>query len=193
MVGLLVGPPLDVDHVVMGFFQLRLGKKRQQAFVAAMAVYDDDFLAAVAGHFVGGFLQKFQLEVAAVGDGSGFVLGFEDLAEIVLRKNDRIFLFGGVQRGVADVDQVGAEREVRPVLLENAERQYAGSFCLLDALAEIVRGQFLPVGGEFLLGGNRAGQDQRQSERKQETSHGAPHAKNRRCALYSQRDSLKKT
>ena len=64
---------------------------------------------------------------AAVGDGAGFVLGFKNLAEIIFRKNDCVLLFGGVQRGVADVQQIGAERKMRAVFFENAEM--AGGRC----------------------------------------------------------------
>jgi hypothetical protein len=76
--------------------------------VAAVAVNDDHLLAAVARHFVGGLLQQGELHFAAVGDGSGFVAGFGNLSEIIFGEDDCVFLFCGVQRGVAHVQQIGA-------------------------------------------------------------------------------------
>src|SRR5215510_13370519 len=134
---------LNVDDIVARFFQLRLGKKREQAFVAPVAVDDDDFFAAVTGHFVGGFLQQFELEVPAVGHSAGLVFGFENLAVKVFGKNDGVLVVGGVQSGVAHVDEVGTEREMRPVLFENAEGQKANALGLLDGVTELVGTQFL--------------------------------------------------
>ena len=73
----------NIDDVVVGLVELRLREEGQQAVVAAVAVDDQNFLAAVARHFVGGFLQESELHVAAVGHGAGLVLGLGDLAEII--------------------------------------------------------------------------------------------------------------
>ena len=127
----------SVDDVVVRLFELRLREIGDEALVAAVAVDDEDFLAAVAGHLVGGFLEKLELEIAAVGDGAGFVLGFEDLAKIVFRKNDGVFLLGGVKRGVADVQKIGAERKMRAVFFENAEGEDTDAFGLSDGVAEV--------------------------------------------------------
>ena len=133
----------------MRLVELCLREIRQQAVVAAVAVDDQDFLAAVAGHLVGGFLQQGELQVAAVGHGAGLVPRLGDLAEIIFGENDRVFFFGGVQRGVADVEQIGAERQMRAVLFENAEGQQACSLRAMNALAEIGGGEFFPVNGEL--------------------------------------------
>src|SRR5262249_7264273 len=101
-----------VDDVVAGGIEQRLVGVGNQAFVAAVAVDDEDFLASVARHFVGGFLEEFELEVAAVGDSAGFVLGFENLAEIIFGEDDGEFLCGSVKCGVADVEEIGAERKM---------------------------------------------------------------------------------
>src|SRR5277367_3146498 len=69
--------PLHVDYVIVRLIELGLREIWEQVFVAAVAIHDDDFFAAVAGHFVGGFLQQLQLQIGAVGDGTGLVLGFE--------------------------------------------------------------------------------------------------------------------
>lgn len=155
----------------MGLFELRLREKGKKAFVAAVAVDDDDFLAAVAGHFVGGFLEKFELEFAAVSDGAGFVFGFEDLAEEILREDDSVFLFGGVQRGVADVEQVRAEREMRAVLFENAEGEQASALGLGDGGAKIGGGEFFPTDGEFGLRTSGNGAQEKGGECKDATEH----------------------
>ena len=93
-----------------------------------MAIDDEDFFAAVARHFVGGFLEELQLEIAAIGDGAGLVFGFKNLAEIIFGKYDRVFLFGGVQRCVADVEEIGAKGQMWAVLFENAEGEKADAF-----------------------------------------------------------------
>ncbi len=78
-----------VNNIVVWFVELRLREVGNKAFVAAVAVDDEDFLATVAGHLVGGFLEKPELEVAAVGNGAGLVLRFENLAEIIIREKRR--------------------------------------------------------------------------------------------------------
>jgi len=54
------------------------------------------------------------------------VLGLEDLADEIRREDDRIFVGGRAQRDLAAVDEIGPEREVRPVLFEDAQRNDAG-------------------------------------------------------------------
>ena len=87
----------NVDDIVVGLIELSLGEKGKQMLVAAVAVDDEDLLAAVARHFIGGFLEQLQLEFHTVGDGSRFVLGFENLSEIILRKDEGELLLGGLQ------------------------------------------------------------------------------------------------
>ena len=98
-----------------------------------------------------------ELQVAAVGHGSGFVAGFGDLAEIVFGEDDGVLLLGGVQRGVAHVEQIGAERQVRAVLLQDAEREQAGSLRAMNAFAKVGGGEFFPVHGK--LGASRIAVD----------------------------------
>src|SRR2546425_5660837 len=90
---------------------IELGRRGvgQQVIVTAVAVDDDDFLAAVARHLIGGFLKQFQLEFQTVGDRAGLVLGLKNLTEVVLGKNHRVFLRGGVQRRIAHVQEVRAQ------------------------------------------------------------------------------------
>src|SRR5438874_644218 len=47
----------NVNHVIMRLVELRLRKVREQMLVPAVAINNDDLLAAVAGHLVGGLLQ----------------------------------------------------------------------------------------------------------------------------------------
>src|SRR5579862_7801095 len=100
----------NIDDVIVRLVELSLREIGKQAVVAAVSVDDQNFLAAVAGHLVGGFLQQCELQAAAVGHGSRFVTRFGDLAEIIFGEDNSIFLLGGMQRGVADIQQVGAER-----------------------------------------------------------------------------------
>src|SRR5207253_9965821 len=113
----------DVDDIIVGFVELRLREEGEKAVVAAVTVDDQDFLAAIARHLVGGLLQQSELQVAAVSHGSGFVARFGDLAEIVFGEDDCVFLLGGMERGVADIEKIGAERQVGTVLLQNSERE----------------------------------------------------------------------
>src|ERR1700746_1246378 len=129
---------MNIDNVIVRLVELCLREIGKQAFVAAMAVDDENFSAAVAGHFVGGFLQKIQLNLPTVGDGAGFVLGFEDLPEIIFRENNGEFFFRGVQRGVANVDQIGAEGKMRAVLFQNAEGEDAGALGKFDGVVKMV-------------------------------------------------------
>ena len=128
-----------------------------------MSVYDDNFLAAVARHFVSGLLQQFQLQLRAVSDGTGLVFGLENLPEIIFGINDGILLPGAVQRGVADVDQIGAERQLRPVLLENAERQHARALSFLNGGNKVTCRELFPLHRQRLRGrdGGRRGNQYR--------------------------------
>src|SRR4029077_17932826 len=143
-----------VNDIVVGLVELGLREEREQAVVAAVAVHDQDLLAAVAGHLVGGFLQERELQVAAVGHSAGLVLGLGDLAEVVFGENDGILLFGGVQRSVADVEKIGAERQMWTVLFQDSEGEQAGSLRTVNAFAEVGGGEFFPVHGD---GGGRCG------------------------------------
>src|SRR5690349_17980663 len=82
----------DVDHIVMRFIELCLREIRQEAVVASVAIHNQDLFAAIAGHLIRRFLEKGKLKTTAVGHGSWLVLGFRNLAEIILGKNHSIFL-----------------------------------------------------------------------------------------------------
>ena len=116
-----------------------------------MAVHDQNFLAAVARHLVCGFLQKIQLKMRAVCHGSGLVFGLENLAEVVLRKDHCVLLVGSVQRGIAHIKQISAQRQVRAMFLQNAERQQACALGLLNSATKVRGSQFFPMGREFGL------------------------------------------
>ena len=87
----------------------------------------------------------------AVGEGAGLLLRFEDLAEVVLGEDDGVFLLHGVHHGEANVEQIGAERQVRAVLFDDAEGQHAHPLRLVDGLNEVRGGEFFPLGGELGL------------------------------------------
>ena len=140
----------DVDDVVAASGELRLREEGQQVVVTAVAVDDQDLLAAVARHFVGGFLQEFKLYVRAVGDGSRLVAGFEDLPEIVSREDHGVFLLGAALSDPAHVDEVRPERQLRAMLLNDAEGEDARAPGLLDGFDEISGGEFLPVNAQEL-------------------------------------------
>src|SRR5208337_241847 len=128
--------PLNIDDVIMGFVKLSLGKIGKKAFVTAMAVDDDDLFAAVAGHFVCGFLKKEQLQFRAVGDGARFVLGFKNLSGEVFGEDHGVLLLGGVLGDIAHVEEVGADGKMRPVLFEDAEGKKACSLRFCDGFFE---------------------------------------------------------
>ena len=116
---------------------MRLSEIREQMFVAAVAIHDDYFFAAVARHLVGGFLQQGELHVAAVGDGSGLVARFGNLSKIIFGEDDGVLPLGGVQRGVTHVQQISAQRQMRPVFLQDAEGEQTGALRAADSFAEI--------------------------------------------------------
>src|SRR5579864_1920230 len=84
----------NIDNIVVLFLELALSEVWQQALIPALSVYDDDFLAPIARHFIGGLLQQFQLQVAAVSDGTGLMSRLENLTKIIFRIYDRILLLG---------------------------------------------------------------------------------------------------
>jgi len=65
------------------------------------------------------------------------VLRFKNLTEIVFRKRRTgVFLLDRMERGVADVEEIGAERKMRAVFFKNAEGKNANAFGLSDGVAE---------------------------------------------------------
>ena len=86
-----------------------------------------------------------------VGDGAGLLARFEDLAEVVLGEDDGVLLLHGVRHGEAHVEQVGAERQMRAVLFDDAEGQHADALRLVDGLHEVGSGELFPFGGEARL------------------------------------------
>ena len=129
-----------------------------------MAIHDENLPTTVAGHLVNSLLQQFELQVCAVSNGPRLLPRFEDLAEVVFRKHHRIFRGGGTQRGVAHVNEIRAQRQMRAVLFKNSERQQAKAFGLVDGLHEIRRRQFLPMDGQRLCPGQRSQQQCRRAE-----------------------------
>src|SRR5215469_1558624 len=140
-----------VHNIVMRLVELRLCKVRKQAAVASVAVDDQNFLAAVTRHLVGGFLEECELESAAVGHAARLVFGLGNLSEIVLGEDDSVFPIGCVQRGVADIEEIGSERKMRSVFLQDAEREQADSLRAVNAFAEVEGREFFPVDGKLRL------------------------------------------
>src|SRR3989442_567032 len=156
----------NVDDIVVRLIELRLSEIGKEMLVAAVAVHDDDFLAAVARHFVGSFLEELKLKRKAVGDGSGLLFGLEDLTEVILGKNDGVLLLDGVKGGIADVEQIGAEREMGPVLFEDTEGKQARALSLLHAFAKIRGGELFPMSWGVCLGPPREGRQQSEAGHK---------------------------
>src|SRR6266581_3068177 len=127
----------EIDHVIVRLIQLRLGKVGQQTTIAAVAVDDQYFLAAVASHLVRGCLKQCQLQIATISDGAGLVTGLGDLAKIILREDHSVLLLCRMQCRVTRIEQIGANRHVWPMLLENAEWQQARALRTLDRLEEV--------------------------------------------------------
>src|SRR5258708_21976280 len=99
-----------------------------------MPIHDENFLASIASHFICCLLQQFQLQLGAVSDGSGLVLRFKDLAEVVLGENNRILLLDAVLDGITDIDEIVAKRQVRPMFFDYPEKQYSCALCFFKGL-----------------------------------------------------------
>ena len=80
-------------------------------------------------------------------------------------------MLGRVQRGIANVEEIGAERKMRPVLFENAKGQQARSLGSMNAFAEIGGGKFFPVDGQLRLRGNRLCRREMQKDKKRKQNH----------------------
>ncbi len=93
------------------------------------------------------------MQITTVGDGTRLVAGLGDLTEIILREDHGILLLRSVQRRVAHIEQISAKRHMRPMLLQNAERQQAGTLRTFDGLDEVWARQFFPMDRQFGLRG----------------------------------------
>ncbi len=132
-------------------------EKRKQMVVPAMPIHDENFLASIASHFIGCLLQQFQLQLGAVSQSSRLVFRFKDLTEVVLGKNNRILLLDAVLDGMADIDEIVAKRQVRTMLFDDPERQYACALPFLKALLKFMGSHLLPFHGECLTIGTARG------------------------------------
>src|SRR5690348_1456650 len=132
-----------------------------------MTVDDDDFLAAVAPHLVSGSLQELQLNGARISHRTRLVSRFGNLAEVIRREDNGVFLFRGVNGGVTDIDQIGADGQLRAVLLHDAEGKQAGALRLRNGMVKIVCRQLVPADGKFRLcaRGKRANEECGETER----------------------------
>src|SRR5207244_11791113 len=83
--------------------------------------------------------------------GSRLVLGLENLAEVVLGKDHGVLLIDSVQRGIAHIEQISSERQVRAMFLQNAKGQQACALGLLNSATKVRGSQFFPMGREFAL------------------------------------------
>src|SRR5690242_9913625 len=105
--------------------------------------------------------------MSTVGDGSRLVFGFEDLAEVILGEHNRVFLFHGFERSVADVQQICTHGTRWAVLLDNSEWQQTDTFGLLDRFDKVRTGQLFPISRQRLTPATSGGQrrDQNQPHR----------------------------
>ncbi len=67
----------------------------------------------------------------------GCCLASKICPEVVIGEDDRVLALGRIQRGFTHIQQVGPDGQVRPVLLEDAERQQTRPAGALDGGAEI--------------------------------------------------------
>src|ERR1700734_2015919 len=141
----MLGQRKDIDYVIVWGGELGLRKIGKQVLVAAMAIGDNDFLAAVSRHLVGSFLQELELNFRAVSDGARFVARFENLSKIIFREDYCKLLLRCGERNVPDIEQVGAEREVRAVFFENADREDASELRALDSFCKVGCCQLFPL------------------------------------------------
>jgi hypothetical protein len=68
----------------------------------------------------------------AISQRARLVFGFENLAVEIRRKDDGVFFLRGVLGSIAYVDQIRAQRQLRSVFFNNAERQQTGALALLQ-------------------------------------------------------------
>src|SRR5256884_6954574 len=71
-----------------------------------------------------------------------------------------------MQRRKANVEEIGSQRKMRSMLLQNAEREQARSFRLLNRRAKVSGGELFPFHGKLRLAAGRSG-----SEQKKESGH----------------------
>ncbi len=145
----MFGNPEDVNHVVARAGKLRLREQRQQVIVPAVAVHNENLLAAVARHLLHRFLEQRELCLQAVGHRSGLLLSLKDLAEIILGKHDCILLPHRVENRESNIEQVGSQRQVRSVLLEDPEGQHTNPLRLMNRLDKVGPGKLLPFAERF--------------------------------------------
>src|SRR5207253_8323791 len=115
----------------------------------AFSAYDRP--AHMALSLLGCLLQQLQFQSPAVGHRAWLMFRFENLPKVVLGKDDGVFLLGGIEGGVAHVQQVVTQGQVRAVLLQNAEGEQAGTLRPGDAVAELGRRQLLPMHRQLVL------------------------------------------
>ena len=68
-----------------------------------------------------------------------------------------------MQRGIANVDQIGAQRQLRPVLFEDAKGKHARALSFLNGGHKVTCGELFPLHRQALRGqgGGRRGNQYR--------------------------------
>src|SRR5262245_21157656 len=155
-----------------------------------MAVDDHDLPTAVPRHFGDGLLQHLELEMPAVGNRAWLVLRLEDLAGIVLWKDDDVLVFRRLQGREANVDEIGAEDSCRPVFLENPKRQRAGIVGRLKRLQEVFGSQFLPFCRKLLRTSSASQNGQHEYHRASHLLHREPSVRDSSVTVIVRRKVL---
>src|SRR4029077_1045704 len=155
----------NVNDIVVWPIELRLGKEGNQVLVPAVAVDNHNLLAALARHFIRRFLEQLQLQFHAIGDGSRFMLGFKNLSEVILWKDDSELLLRRLQGGVAHVEKIRTQRQMRPMFFQDAEGKQTRALGLLDGIAKIGGGQLFPFHRQFRLSVSGTNDDESHEQR----------------------------
>ena len=93
------------------------------------------------------------------------MFGFENLAEVILRKNDGELLLRRLQGRMAHIEEIRAQREMRAVFFKNAKRQQTSALGLLDGVAKVRCGQLFPLHRKLGLRMYGTSSDQRYKQR----------------------------
>src|SRR5262245_35066653 len=105
-----------------------------------MAVDNNNAFKAITRNLLACCVQKIPNQTAWQSESAGLMSCLVDLPVEEVWKHHGVLAFCSARGPFTHMDQVRADRGVRSMLLQNADRQYAGVGRLLESLWPITRG-----------------------------------------------------
>src|SRR5262249_1248925 len=135
--------------------------------ISAVAVDDQDLLEAVSRDLGAGGVEQVPDEARWKREGARLMARLVNLAVKIVWEDDGVLLFHRASPEVTRLDQIGADRCMWPVLLEDADGQNGRLVGFLERLRPVAGGELIPPRWQIL--GRRGGRNEEQQAEHEQT------------------------